>query len=104
MVYLSHWIFAISPLLSPLPALRWRGEETRGAGLLRELENGDWSTTIIFFLGDNYNLPVVLGFILLILCSGFFRGHPVGQAFASPSQTQTQNHPFALLPRKFHQP
>ena len=38
MVYLSHWLFAISPLLNPLPALRWRGEETRGAGLLRAVE------------------------------------------------------------------
>ncbi len=38
MVYLSHWLFAISPLHNPLPALRWRGEETRGAGLLRALE------------------------------------------------------------------
>ncbi len=37
-VYLSRWLFAIPPLLNPLPALRWRGEETRGAGLLRELE------------------------------------------------------------------
>ena len=26
------------PLLNPLPALRWRGEETRGAGQLRALE------------------------------------------------------------------
>ena len=36
--HLSRWLFAISPLLNPLPALRWRGEETRGAGLLRALE------------------------------------------------------------------
>ena len=27
-----------SPLLNPLPALRWRGEQTRGAGLLCALE------------------------------------------------------------------
>ncbi len=38
MVYLSHWMFAVPPLHNPLPALRWRGEETRGAGLLRALE------------------------------------------------------------------
>ncbi len=31
-------MFEIPPLLNPLPALRWRGEETRGAGLLRALE------------------------------------------------------------------
>ncbi len=38
MAHLSRWLFAISPLLNPLPALRWRGEETRGAGLLCALE------------------------------------------------------------------
>ena len=38
MAHLSRWLFAIPPLLNPLPALRWRGEETRGAGLLRALE------------------------------------------------------------------
>ena len=36
--HLSRWLFAIPPLLNPLPALRWRGEETRGAGLLFALE------------------------------------------------------------------
>ena len=31
-------MFANSPLHNPLPALRWRGEETRGAGLVDALE------------------------------------------------------------------
>ncbi len=38
MVYLSHWMFAISPLPNPLPALRWRGEGTRGVGLFHAFE------------------------------------------------------------------
>ncbi len=37
-IYLSHWLFASSPLHNPLPALRWRGEETRGAGFVDALE------------------------------------------------------------------